>query len=75
ENQLWNLLLVEIGRNGIVKNPISTLWKPLKEAVMSQRKAARTYHVPRQTLVNHLKSGKVEKQIGRRTVLTAEQKK
>lgn len=40
---------------------------------MSQRAAAARYSIPRRTLVNHLKSGKVEKQIGRRTILTKEQ--
>lgn len=41
--------------------------------LMSQRAAAARYSIPRRTLKNHLKSGKVEKQIGRRTILTAEQ--
>lgn len=41
--------------------------------VLSQRAAAAQYSIPRRTLVNHLKSGKIEKQMGRRTILTTEQ--
>ncbi|CAH2095355.1 unnamed protein product [Euphydryas editha] len=45
----------------------------VQDGLMSQRAAAAHYSIPRRTLVNHLTSGKVEKQIGRRTVLTPEQ--
>lgn len=40
--------------------------------MLSQRAEAAQYSIPRRTLVNHLKTGKVEKQ-KRRTILAAEQ--
>ncbi|KAL0871502.1 hypothetical protein ABMA27_005220 [Loxostege sticticalis] len=47
--------------------------RAVQGGTLSQRAAAARYSIPRRTLSNHLKSGKVEKQIGRRTILTKEQ--
>ena len=43
------------------------------EGGVSQRVVAAKYHIPRRTLRNHLKSGSMKKEMGRKSVLTAEQ--
>ena len=45
----------------------------VNDGELSQRDAADRFRIPRRTLRNHIKSGKIEKKLGRSAVLTKEQ--
>lgn len=45
----------------------------VQRKILSQREAAERYKVPRRTLRNHLRTGSVERKLGRSATLTVEQ--
>ncbi|XP_046975196.1 uncharacterized protein LOC124541384 [Vanessa cardui] len=55
------------------EHQITCAVRAVQRNILSQREAARRYNIPRRTLRNHLKTGSMERKLGRAATLTPEQ--
>ena len=52
------------------ENQITCAMMAVERKILSQREAARRYNIPRRTLRNHIKTGSLERKLGRSATLT-----
>ncbi|XP_047535783.1 uncharacterized protein LOC125070127 [Vanessa atalanta] len=55
------------------EHQITCAVRAVQRNILSQREAAKRYNIPRRTLRNHLKTGSMERKLGRAATLTPEQ--